>query len=108
MDQANITPGTEAFASYLQRQYALLKPELAALRHEAWRRAAGSAEIDDLAQADFRGAVTQDVAAYNAAASAHNAALKAARQTKRNVRTAAKTQAATCGSCFTVHAGDCY
>ena len=106
-------PGTPAFASQLRREYELIRSDLAEMREVARGRAASSgstyaAEYNMVCDSKVGQTIARDLAAYNQRAAQHNEALRRARQAALNQRVAAKTQAAACGSCFTVHAGDCY
>jgi uncharacterized protein YukE len=48
-----------------------------------------------------------EVAKYNEAVDAHNAAVRAERQARVNARETQKVRAARCETCFCVHPGEC-
>lgn len=113
-------PGTEEFAAMLRRERELIAMDVADMKAAA-RRAAANGPLDHVGHtlaytieytkvcnSEFGQLVAQAMARYNQRAAQHNEALRSTRQTAINQRAAAKTQAAACKSCFTVHNGDCY
>lgn len=106
-------PGTPEYAQQLAKECHVLKVELGALRGIASQRAAGDLaqiviEYSKLMQSDAGQALGADIDAYNRKVAAHREVVQRTQQAKANARAAAKVQAASCGTCFTVHAGDCY
>jgi hypothetical protein len=115
-------PGTAHYAATLKSEYNALKREYRAAMasHRFPVTAADLMETVSLADAlaafetignSLKWGETPEGRDFNRRADAYNARVAAHRrelQAQVNTRKAAKTQAASCGDCYTVHAGGCY
>lgn len=100
-------PGTEAFGQQLARECELITFEMDSVKEFARRLAKGQPslkELGGLLNGTPGGRIlVADMLAYNAKVAQHREAIRRERQAQANQDAAAKTQAASCKSCFTVH-----